>query len=110
MPPTEITCTEAQFLALDPTTLAPNTVIRISCPPRTARGYAGFLKRTEVGVLVAVLPGWKLCSACSRVCPASATKLCPLCAHRVSVKHHKNSGARAHTHPPNMEFPSELEL
>ena len=108
-PPLEVIYTEAEFLALDHTTLTPNTAIRISCPPRNPRGYAGFLKRGEVRLLVLALPGghWKLCSACSRVSPASDTKLCPLCAHRVLVKHHKNSNARARTHTPNMEFPSE---
>ena len=92
--PSELIHTEPQFLALDPTILAPNTVIRISCPPRNARGYAGFLKRREVHKLLSALPAWKLCIECPRVSPASATKLCPLCTHR----NHKNSSARAEHH------------
>ena len=97
-PPSELSCTEGQFLALDAATLPPNTVTRISCPPKNTRGYGGYLKKKEVQKLLGTLPAWELCTECPRVSPASTRKLCPLCTHRVLVKHH----ARTAAPPPTM--------
>ena len=105
-PPSELSCTEGQFLALDAATLPPNTVIRITCAEGSARGYRGYLKRSEVLLLLAAHPQWKGCSHCARlnsVLQRPRGKLCLACAHRVLTAAHARA-PRAAMQPVDDEW------
>ena len=110
-PPSELSCTEGQFLALDAATLPPNTVTRITCAEGSARGHRGYLKRSEVLLLLAAHTQWKGCSHCARldsVLQRPRGKLCLACADRVLTASHARA-ARAAMQPVHDEWAESLK-